>query len=542
MKLDLINSRSDPPPAVRIYDSLEDVHSLVRRSSKSLVRMEPVQVEIRAGDSKRIIAFGLDRFSDAIVDNKGEKVSIRDRYPEKKRKKHTKKLPVINFEPKADTDTQPTLSPSFLDNDKRHIENFNIEASFRCYALDMIKDKVHDHYEETVAQRVASKTLPGAWSKAQRGLMDEIEASDIGPGSYQITNVTAPSVPAITISKAERQKEEPSADLLPLEKRLRLERMKAYDELRSPSREKYASYADDSFPQSSSVSFSIGGPSFVAETGKIANLSGAPSSSTTSFSKRNTTFSSAPRFSELESQVECYIKTTGLLLGPDYDSNFDKRISFDMSKSQLSSSGRSRSPSPVHDVQVNIDKYFSVQSEVASSPRKYAACFRSKDNAGLHVIPSTTDPNIGPGSYPSAYPPTLEVRDPHKLSLGFRRGPRGLEVRKALPDGYDDSKTFAERHTKGPLFPLSASPYRKNHLAEVAERKLSQIYPKLIQKTKGDGVKEDGSAASLKINFSPSPVKSANMKDKRNDHGMVLTDIRSVFTSRSAGLHPRSSR
>lgn len=534
MKLDLINSRSDPPPSIRIYDSLEDVHSLERRSSKSLVRMEPVQVEIRAGDSKRIIAFGLDRFSDAIVDNKGEKVSIEDRYPEKKRQKHIKKLPVINFKPKADVDPQPTLSPSFLDNDKRHIENFNIETSFRCYALDIIKDKVHDHYEETVAQRVASKTLPGAWSKAERGLMDETEQSDIGPGSYEITNVTAPSVPAITISKAERRrKEETSADLLPLEKRLRLERMKAYDESRSPSREKYASYTDESFPLSSSVSFSKGGPPF-----------GAPSSST-SFSKRDTTFSSAPRFSELESQVECYAKTTGLLLGPDYDANFDKRLSFDMSKSQLSSSGRSRSSSPVHDVQVNVDKYFSVQSEVASSPRKYAACFRSKDNAGLHVIPQTTSPNIGPGSYPGAYLPTLEIRDPHKLSLGFRRGPRGLDVRKALPDGYDDHKTFAEKHTKGPIFPLSASPHRKNHLAEVAERKLSQIYPKLIQKSrhsKGDGVNEDSSVASLKLNFPPSPVKTTNTKGKRNDHGMILTDIRSVFVSRSAGLNPRSSR
>ncbi|RYH15302.1 hypothetical protein EON65_31930 [archaeon] len=477
MKLDLINSRIDPPSSYRVYDSVEDASLSSSLKGVSLVHLAPTTVKVRIGVSKRIKTFEKDRFNYSIVDSKGSYIFMQDRA--QKAASHVK-TNTVHSDPKDsnDSDSVAFLKPTY------GMMDFQLHSSTRCFALDAIKDRIHDNFDYTIASRVAAKKVPaGVFDKADRGLDSISTTVSVGPGDYDVKNVDKKSVPSLTMSSTGRYKEVVLEEYMPLEKKLRLERMRSVrpvdgDYSPTNSHRDYGSIS--SRPNSISLASLDGKP--VSPPSRLKPIGG---------------FGKMERFSGPMYKDECYKKTSGLVLGPDYDAGFDKRIPFDISKSQVSSGGRSRSSSPVHDVDVDVGKYFSIQQEAARSPVKYSAAFKSKAPVGMKIEVPTTGTKIGPGSYPSAFKPTVVVKDPKKLSLSFRGGDKGLEIRRALPDGYDDPRPFSVRHNRGTIFSHAGSPDRKIHVVEVAEKKIKQIYPRLMSRKSSMSMMRSDSLASI---------------------------------------------
>eukprot|EP01031_Cornospumella_fuschlensis_P040776 gene40776-49729_t len=256
MKLDLINSRVDPPSSYRVYDSVEDAALSSSLKSTSLVHLAPTKVKVRIGVSKRIKTFEKDRFNYSIVDSKGSYVSVQDIVKKAASKSITNNS--VLGEQSLESDSVAFLKPNYGTMD------FQLHSNTRCFALDAIKDRIHDNFDYTIAARVAAKKVPaGAFDKADRGLNSVSSTISVGPGDYDVKDVGKKSLPILTMSSTGRYKEVVPEEYMPLEKKLRLERMRAVrpldgDQNPSNSHQEYGSVS--SRPNSPSMrSKPIGG-------------------------------------------------------------------------------------------------------------------------------------------------------------------------------------------------------------------------------------------------------------------------------------------
>lgn len=105
---------------------------------------------------------------------------------------------------------------------------------------------------------------------------------------------------------------------------------------------------------------------------------------------------------------------------------------------------------------------------------------RSNALVGMEIPTPTSGVNIGPGSFPGAYPRALEVRRPDRPSHFILRG-RPQHTRPPLPDLTEPLLPFSERHKAGPVFDRHKVGGGSVVLQAVVKEKMTQIYPKLAQ-------------------------------------------------------------
>ena len=338
MKLDLINSRLETKFGHRVYDSLEDADIYKpEKISNSFTDISFKSKEPKILYSKRN-SFVPNIFDKAVIDSRGN-------YLDTSMRIHPKIVnPNVTF-------SEPESVP--------------ITTSSKLFTptLDRIKDKIHDSYQFNLANRVASKKLPGAtWAVASRD--QKIPESNTGPGYYEVyQSQLADTNIRLDVGPSDRGGSTEFVPSVPIKTRRRLEKIeKAQLDAKS----------------SSNISKTIERPK-TADTKSILfpHHSNDPAGSFK--------ISDAVRFEALIYKQEPYLKTSGMILPPDFDKIFDKKIKFSM-QNQLYAPQKSTSSSGslTGNVDVDVGSFYSIVNTAKRSPVKYAAAF--KYDASLVVL------------------------------------------------------------------------------------------------------------------------------------------------------------
>lgn len=487
MKLDLHNSRFPIPPNNRVIDSLEDqpIHDISQNLSRaSLVRMSTSSMKIRANKSK----FGLskhrpDRFDTSKVDRKGHLVEVVERM-KNSRSGNIYENP--SHAALAEKSTQSIIEtffpPTSLESNKK---------DSLSPILDKIKDRIHDNDDYTIASRLGNKKVSGGIiSKAKRALtppgqIGQTTANHVGPCTYETATAFTKSLPNLMFSSEKQsyytdKEYQSTPQQIPLKDKLRLERKdKLFQEIHYEEHSLRKQYAEYIPPVDMDRIHHSHQPRVTLD----------PNNNNTD------------RFQSIHYKQEVYVKTTGLLLSQDYDKKFNKKIPFVFETSEKdcntsTTAGNKAIGMASQNVDVDVGKHFALTTEIARSPIKYSAAFKSTIPVGMQLPPSTTAPHVGPGTFTKAYTPAVVVKNPDQLSLAFLTS-RLDYTRAPLPDATEKLKSFAEVNKKGPIFSTERTSSdnasaRNRHLTNIVKEKLQRIYPKLASKKFPSNSEEDG--------------------------------------------------
>lgn len=508
VKLDLINARLDPNFGPRVYDSLEDANfNHPKDISKSFSQISFKSKEPKILYAKRN-AFVPNVFSNAVVDNRG------------------------NFLDMADT-VHPRVKNKPLKTEDSNDPPITTSTSLYAPTLDRIKDKIHDDNRENLFSRVVKKKLPGAtWAVASRE--ERVYPSNTGPGYYEVyKSQLADNIIRLGSSGPTGRGE--SSDFvrsIPIKTRRRLEKIEK------------ARAAEMALKSSASRSrLSASASSITEEPSNKRDVLGRDMEGSGVIR-----FSDAPRFEAPEYKQEPYVKTTGMILSPNFDKSFDKKITFSMRPDSPPKDQKKSNGALTGNIDVDVGHMFAIASTVKRSPVKYAAAFRcspshpavssllfpfltlslycltssTRSNAkvGMEIPPTVSPDYIGPGSFPGAYPDAITIREPHKPSPSFQRR-REFWVPPALGDSVVPLRPFAIENTAGPVFSKEGASFDKNaQLAKIVQEKMAQIYPRLASKKFG--------------------ADTVNSSWGEDDHGLSPTPSQSM-KGKASGKWRRSS-
>lgn len=330
IKLDLINSRLDPNFGPRVYDSLEDAN--INRPEKSTCKSLS-QLSFKSKEPKILLPtrnnFVPNIFDKAVIDCHGNYLDTSMRI----HKKIKKPIPL---------------------HDAQTVSITPLEKRSFTPTLDRIKDKIHEDNREDLYNRVASKKLPGAtWSVASRG--EKIIPSNTGPGYYEVyeSQLADNNIRLDRVAPGRGDASLEFAPTVPIKTRRRLEKIEKAKAAEMASKSSASSFRNRDKP--------------------AMDDSYDPYSSTTS-SSGIIRFSDAPRFDALEYKQEPYVKTSGMILSPDFDKSFDKKITFSMRSDSVKKS--KSATSLTGGVDVDVGHIFSIVNTAKKSPIKYAAAFK----------------------------------------------------------------------------------------------------------------------------------------------------------------------
>lgn len=456
MKLDLLNTRMGVPRDVRVFDSLEDrsMRSFdPQASSKTGAKIADIAAKGRCHTKRMLTSDVPGRFNDITIDQKGDLLSVQDR--------------LNNMQKKAGMSACSSVSSVGMQSTASIIETFGLPpAPVKNRFLDYHRDKIHDDDSYTIAKRLQSKKLPGAaWSVVPRLKDDDEDKSHLAPGGYNVYESQSTVQNVMFETKKYFIRPEDSDGVIPLQQRLITEKREQFLQSNKPFFSQQATLQREKNRSLPSL-----------DLDKLTR--NAPT--------KCIKFSNDPRFDHVVYKQESYLKTTGLVLGPDYDKQFDKRIPFKFESSSSSGGFNPWQPEAASkDVDVDVDKYYSIVEEAKRSPVKYSAAFRSSAKVGMEIPPTTSPAHIGPGSFPNAYPSSVAVYRPDLPSVAFLSN-REWVVRPASPEPHLKLKSFAEANQKGPIFPNEKSANgpdpRNQHMANLVKNKMTQIYPRLAKK------------------------------------------------------------
>jgi hypothetical protein len=333
MKLELINSRLETQFGQRVYNSLEDVD--IYKPEKILNSFTDISFKSKQPKilySKRN-SFVPNIFDKAVIDSHGN-------YLDTSMRIHPKVVnPIVKI-----SEPEP--------------ESIPITTSTKLFAptLDRIKDKIHDSNQFNLANRVASKKLPGAtWAVASRD--QKIPESNTGPGYYEVyQSQLADNNIRLDVGPSDRGGATEFLPSVPIKTRRRLEKIeKAQLEMKNSTNS-----------------------SKTIERPKSANSKIIPHpNSRLNDPPGSFKISDAVRFEALIYKQEPYLKTSGMILPPDYDKVFDKTIKFSMQNQLYAPQKKaSSSGSLTGNVDVDVGGFYSIVNTAKRSPVKYAAAFK----------------------------------------------------------------------------------------------------------------------------------------------------------------------
>jgi hypothetical protein len=170
----------------------------------------------------------------------------------------------------------------------------------------------------------------------------------------------------------------------------------------------------------------------------------------------------------------------------DYDRKFDKRIPISVSGYSERDCVATKLSKPPYEyntlmaLTVDCGNQISFETSMKKSPLKYSKAFHSKVEVGYQYPIPTSGTAIGPGSFPKAHTPSVEIRNPKKLSPSFAISRQYEQAVVAHPDSLRKLPNFSDTNDRGFLISeTDASGKKNNHLAEWTRKKIDKIYPRL---------------------------------------------------------------
>lgn len=460
MKLDLLNSRMEDPKSNRVFDSLDyaDLRS-ASHPSQHTVRMQHRPTPSRKNQSR--VDTLPAQFYNAAVNNEGDIIPFEKR-PLKSLVDYNVQLNSSkstsngnNSFPSSSSMTHNTAKekhltsmsmPDFMSLIGEVTGSQNIESpvgkKFFAPRLDVIKDKVHDDFSHTIAKRLSSENIPGPRFIGKSFKHDEAASSsaNLGPGCYN-PKTQLIDLPAVIINPRRIWQSEEKGDILPIQEVMRRERQKATLDSITSQFHRFHKEKKAKDPNARSVFDDDNlDPELIDALGRRPKLflRSAAHQNSSGF------LTSVPRFSTVGGpvKVETYAKTTGMLLSPSFDANYDKHIGPKFGDA-------SRDPPPNKNGEFldapDVMQYYSLVNETMRSPRKYAAIFTRTRNGSTSPSPDgrrgdrspspiaagtvikfdatgsienlekTSSLVLGPGAfYPTAFPPSVVVKEPQR--------------------------------------------------------------------------------------------------------------------------------
>lgn len=516
VKLDLLNSRLELPKSHHVYDSIEDANLAISSLSTSCT----VKIGTKQTKSRKIKLNSIkvpDRSELLNITNNGDYIDITKR-----------KGSLVNYGQKPSTPAATT--PSTFDGEQHTVFSGSTTMSHRLFVgpgtmdisdfkhlvhqaaatagqsvrekepkihapvLDFIKDRVHDDFSHTIEYQVKKKQIPAPNIAHSRPTAipvpltaAEIERLTPGPGAYTPVDVSIPHPPQILINPPRLVMDESRGEIVPLKERLRRERQQQSMEnlLAQYQRKTQSISADDAHHHHhhNSNSSKLKPPKLMLR------------SSLTGEGEHPVSFgTSSPRFEGVVYHTEAYVKTSGMILGPDYDKKMEERYRLGPKFTKGPARIDENAKKDVVFEGPDAMRFTSLTAEVERSPIKYSAAFRPPspkislkdrlrrslsppprhqqnydqsqtegDEDGVpafgasHTISGTLDAygnlvkdhkktshddddddfivgdgtHLGPGAFfPKCAPPSIEIRNPNKPSIPFMR-PKSTKSRLA---------------------------------------------------------------------------------------------------------------
>lgn len=208
--------------------------------------------------------------------------------------------------------------------------------------MNRVLDSIHDYEGETVAKRLELKLVKGGvMSTLGREVDIQSATKDIGPGAYDV-------------DRFERSK---SCGLLKFSS---LPREFDLGVGSIPNKRRYRSFGSES------------------ESPELLNVEQSVDGQLQDNQVRTIKFSTAPRWKHPIYKQESYVKTTGLILSPDWDKKMDKKIPFSLKNSGFRSDIFNTTSAFTGSVDITPDcgPKATLHTSMLSSPIRYAAPFK----------------------------------------------------------------------------------------------------------------------------------------------------------------------
>lgn len=482
----------DVPKSNCVYDSIEDVPI----QSSSLSRTCTVRIGTKATKSRKLKLNHVkvpDRLEEAKITRKGDFVDVKFRpgtlvnygshlkqaiaecagdhsvFSGSTTASHKKfagqgTMAISDFKELVKQATSPA-GPVSGSSSRKGDEIIKFETP----ALDFIKDRIHEDFSHTIEYQIKKKALPAPDIAHNRptALTSQVSSTP-GPGAYQPHEIDRPHTPQILINPPRVTMDESKGDIVPLKERLRRSRQQlAMESVISQCQKKTTliSLDAESSGKPSKTSSKLNPPKLFLRS-SLSNDELPVSFGT-----------SSPRFAGVVYHTESYVKTSGMILGPDFDKKMEEKYRLGPKFGK----GKARGEESNKDIYLDppdVMRWLSMTSEAERSPIKYSAAFRppspkmslkerlkrsvsptvmrrSRSNSpsgplgfgASHTISGTLDDmgnvikneltggptvdddddailgdgsHLGPGAFfPNCAPPSIEIRNPNKPSIPF---------------------------------------------------------------------------------------------------------------------------
>lgn len=491
-KLDLLNSRIDVPKSSYVYDSVEDAPI----QPSSLSKTYTVRIGTKTTKSRKLKLNHVkvpDRLEEAKITRKGDFVDVKFRpgtlvnygsalkqviaecagdrsvFSGSTTVSHKKfagqgTMAISDFKLLVRQATSP-VGPLLGSNSGKEDDVIKFETP----ALDFIKDRIHEDFSHTIEYQIKKKALPAPDIAHNRPTAFTTQVSSTpGPGTYQPQEIDRPHTPQTLLNPPRVTMDESQGDIVPLKERLRRSRQQlAMESVMSQCQKKttLTSLDAESSGKPLKLSSKLNPPKLLLRSS--LNDDQLPVSFGTS----------SPRFAGPVYRTESFIKTSGMILGPDFDRKMEEKYrtgpKFGKGKARVEDSKKDIYLDPP-----DVMRWLSLTAEAERSPIKYSAAFRppspkmslkerlrrsvsptmmrrSRSNSpggqlgfgASHTISGTLDDmgnvikneltggptvddnddailgdgsHLGPGAFfPNCAPPSIEIRNPNKPSIPF---------------------------------------------------------------------------------------------------------------------------
>jgi hypothetical protein len=232
--------------------------------------------------------------------------------------------------------------------------------------LNYIKDRIHEDFSHTIEYNLKKKSIPAPDIAHSRPTAIALsnptpQFTTPGPGSYRPQDANVAHAPQILINPPRVVLDESKGEIVPLKERMRRERQqKSLDQLLSQYKRTAEAHSADNHHRSSPAKMNP--PKFFLRTALTE--------------KRPASFGTAsPRFEGTAYHTESYIKTSGMILGPDYDKKMEERYQLGPKFGQSPARGNEVKKDVFLDGP-DIMRFCSLTAEAERSPIKYSAAFR----------------------------------------------------------------------------------------------------------------------------------------------------------------------
>jgi hypothetical protein len=441
VKLNLINDRVSDPKCNRIYDSTEDANFM----GDILPKSTAVRISSQSHPSRKskIHSFTKpDRFDVSKLSNDGAVIDLAFRprktlvhygqdlerkQSEKRYTKTTTNLPSLEFEEivfaatgalnLAQTGILPmdTITSAIVKNSSLAGEKINSPT------LDFIHDRIHEDVSHTIQYELKSGKLPAPHIEHTKRV-ETVLSSIPGPGEYNPKDIALPHTPQTILNFSKLYRDEILGEIIPLKERLRRERqsqsLASLHASYSP-RKVYVkglhtktTDSDDEYQTSST-------------NGEKEDLYHPHKLFLRNSLKPKTPIIFGSGTKRFQGKQPSYVKTSGMKLDPDYDKEFllKSKILLDFSKMVPHEDPTKKKTSDIYLDPPDTSYLTSLQHDLALSPRRYAAVFRSQQSRSSSPggLLNPENENLGPGCFfPSSHPPAIQIHEPEKPSRSFQ--------------------------------------------------------------------------------------------------------------------------